>query len=63
MARKRGQNVEVRIASGPKRAQQIPGDDVALDFGGAVPDAFNAGVAPETLNGEVIHQAHAAVDL
>ncbi len=34
-----------------------------LDFAGALPDAFDARVAPDPLQGQVVHQAHAAMDL
>ena len=49
--------------SGSQRPQQAAPDDVALDLGGAVPDALDAGVAPEARQRQVAHQPHAAVDL
>src|SRR5262245_19780052 len=49
--------------SSAKRPENRPRDDVALDLTGAVPDPLDTGVAPETLDQQLVHEAHAAVDL
>src|SRR6266545_4496170 len=49
--------------SGSERAEHRPRDDVALDLARAVPDPLDPGVPPEPLDRELVHQAHAAVDL
>ena len=36
---------------------------MTLDFAGPVPDPLNPGVSPETLDGEFVHQPHAAENL
>ena len=42
---------------GAQWPQQFAGDDVALDFAGAVPDALHAGIAPEAFDGQIVHEA------
>src|SRR6187200_1971659 len=42
---------------------QLIGHDVALDLGGALPDAFDAELAPEALGHVLAHVAAAAEDL
>src|SRR5215218_6833785 len=49
--------------SGAERPEHGPGDDVALDLAGAVPDPLDARVPPEPLDGKIAHQPHAAEDL
>src|SRR5262245_11657605 len=51
------------LTSGSHGSQHRPADDVPLDLGGAVPDPLDPGVAPDPLQGELVHQPHAAVDL
>ena len=36
---------------------------MALDFAGAVPDAFDTRIAPEALQGQFLHEAHATKNL
>src|SRR5690606_25892682 len=43
--------------------QKLARDDVSMDLAGAVPDALDARVAPDALQRQVVHQAHAAMDL
>ena len=45
------------------RAEQGTRNDVPLDFRCAFPDALDTCVAPDALERQVIHQAHAAMDL
>src|SRR4029077_10033156 len=47
-------------AQGP---QEAAGDDVALNFAGAVPDALYTGIAPDAFQRQVAHESHAAVYL
>ena len=47
----------------PQRAEQFAADDVALNFAGTFPDAFNPCVPPDTFQRQIIHQAHATVNL
>ena len=55
---------KIRHSAGAfERSEQRAGDDMALDLGGAIPDALDAGVAPEAGERQVVHQPHAAVDL
>src|SRR2546429_2123559 len=49
--------------SGTPLAEHRAGDDVPLDLAGPVPDPLDPRVAPEPLDREVAHQAHAAEDL
>src|SRR5713101_5732932 len=49
--------------SGTPLAQHRARDDVPLDLAGPVPDSLDPRVAPEPLDREVAHQAHAAEDL
>src|SRR5687767_309175 len=46
-----------------KRPQKRAGDDVALDLACALPDAFDAGVAPDAFERQIVHEPHAAVNL
>src|SRR3712207_4294688 len=49
--------------SGTQRPEHRPGDDVPLDLAGAVPDALDACVPPESLDRKLAHQPHATEDL
>ena len=49
--------------SGAQRAQQVAADDVALNLGGSIPDALDAGITPESRKRKVAHQSHAAMNL
>src|SRR5215510_14606926 len=49
--------------SGTPLAEHRARDDVPLDLAGPVPDPLDPRVAPEPLDREVAHQAHAAEDL
>src|SRR5689334_20709132 len=49
--------------SGTLLAEHRARDDVPLDLAGAVPDPLDPRVAPEPLDRELAHQAHAAVNL
>ena len=63
MPRSRRRSVSItgaRRALAFMRPQQAARDDMALDFRGAVPDALDPGVAPEALDGQFLHQPHAA---
>src|SRR6056297_1397628 len=51
------------MRSGAEGPQDRARDDMALDFAGAIPDPLQPAVAPEALQGHVLHQAHAAIDL
>src|SRR5262249_52935620 len=59
--RRSGPSSDMR--SSPQRPQQLSGDDVPLYLAGAVPDSLHAGIAPEPLEGQLVHQSHAAEDL
>src|SRR3712207_7450556 len=48
------------VTSRSQRPQDRPGDDVALDLAGAVPDPLDPRVTPETLDRQLAHQPHAA---
>src|SRR5690349_11180895 len=53
----------VPAISGAPLAEHRARDDVPLDLAGAVPDPLDPRVAPEPLDRELAHQAHAAVNL
>src|SRR5688572_14422900 len=46
-----------------ERPQQRTGDDVALNLAGSLPDSFDAGIAPDAFERQIVHEAHAAMDL
>src|SRR5436190_6378298 len=51
------------LMSRSQRPQHRPADDVPLDLRGPVPDPLDARIAPDPLQRQLVHQAHAAVDL
>src|SRR3989440_2061547 len=46
-----------------QRPQQSARDDVPLHLAGALPDAFDARIAPDALQRQLAHEPHAAVNL
>src|SRR4029077_11950589 len=54
---------DVLIVSPSVWPQQGTGDDVALYFAGAVPDALHARISPPAFHRQVAHQSHPAEDL
>src|SRR2546430_13137257 len=54
---------EMTPASAAQRPQQRARDDVPLHLAGALPDAFDARIAPDALQRQLAHEPHAAVNL
>ena len=50
-------------ASGAKRAEQITRDNVALDLRCPSPYPLDTGVSPKSFQWQVVHQAHATINL
>src|SRR5215207_3196135 len=55
--------IDFGTTSSTQRPQQRARYDVALDLARSLPDALDAGIAPDALQREVVHEAHAAMNL
>src|SRR5215207_304302 len=55
--------IDFGTTSSTQRPQQRARYDMALDLARALPDALDAGIAPDAFQRKVLHEAHAAMDL